>query len=183
MKNYLIAFVLFSVTTTFGQTVDSVSVDSITESQMQLVRETYWAEIKPIGWVTDFEKLFTPAEVLSIDSMLSVYEQETTNEIALVTLDTNYVTKAYFDEMALVLAQKWQVGKKNKDNGILIAISRIHRRIRICNGMSIQKVLTDDETKTIIDKTIIPFFIDGNYFEGTVKGIQRIMQELKQENK
>ncbi len=40
---------------------------------------------KPIGWISDFERIFTPAEVNYLDSILTRHEKETTNEIAVVT--------------------------------------------------------------------------------------------------
>jgi uncharacterized protein len=68
--------------------------------------------------------------------------------------------------------------KKEKNNGILILISTGHRRIRISNGYGIEKILSDTETKEIIDTIILPEFRNGEYFNGTKKGIIALKDKL-----
>lgn len=69
--------------------------------------------------------------------------------------------------------------KKHKDNGVLIAISKGYRQIRIQNGNGIEKIITDNETKEIIDNFFIPDFKKGNYYDGTLKGLVELINLLK----
>ena len=132
------------------------------------------------GYVNDFVRLFTTGEVTSLDSLVSAYERKTTVEIAVATVDSAMVKGADFEDYTLVMTRKWGVGKKEKNNGILIVISPDLRRIRIQNGYGIEKILSDAETKYIIDNSFIPKFKEGKYFEGTRDGIIAIMNKLKQ---
>jgi uncharacterized protein len=133
----------------------------------------------PIGWVNDFEKIFTEEENLKLDSILSKFEKKTSNEIAIVTIDSSWITKEKFDSLTLVIANKWGVGKKENNNGILIGISKGLRKIRIQNGKGIVPKLSDKETKLIIDNYFIPEFKNGNYFKGCFAGILEIMRKIR----
>jgi len=88
-------------------------------------------------------------------------------------------SKDKFEDLSLHIAKTWGVGKKYKDNGILIAISKGYRQIRIQNGNGIEKIITDDETKEIIDKYFIPDFKKGKYYDGTLKGLIELIKLLK----
>jgi uncharacterized protein len=67
---------------------------------------------------------------------------------------------------------------KRKNNGIVIGISRGYRKMRIQNGKGIESVLTDEETKKIIDTSFIPHFREGKYYEGTINGLKNLMETL-----
>jgi uncharacterized protein len=135
--------------------------------------------LKPLGWTSDFEHIFTAAQIRELDSIVSQFEKETTNEIAIVTIDSTQTTKDKFDDFIPGLHNNWGVGKKIKNNGIVIGISAGLRSIRISNGYGIEPKLSDTETKKIIDNIIVPEYKKGNYFEGTKKGLLLIMQKIR----
>ena len=134
---------------------------------------------KPTGYVNDYEKIFSENQEITLDSLIQAIEKQTTIEIAIVTLDSSHTTAEAFDDLTLKIAQQWGIGKKDKDNGILIGLSSSLRKIRIRNGYGIEKVLSNEETKKIMDIYIIPQFKKGNYFEGTRQGILALMDKLK----
>lgn len=96
-----------------------------------------------------------------------------------MTLDTTKTSQEKFDDLSLHIAQTWSIGKKDKDNGILIAISKEHRRIRIQTGNGMQNIISDNETKEIIDNYFIPEFKKGEYYLGTKKGLIALIKLLK----
>ncbi|MEO7584619.1 MAG: TPM domain-containing protein [Ferruginibacter sp.] len=134
---------------------------------------------RALGWTSDFEHIFSSHQILELDSLISSFEKETTNEIAIVTIESSWATKESFDSLTMAIAKNWGVGKKHKNNGILIGISTQLRTIRIQNGYGIEAKLTDAETKKIIDDIIIPEFKKGNYFEGTKNGLLVLMQKVR----
>ncbi len=135
--------------------------------------------IKPLGWISDYEHIFSDSQISELDSIISDFEKETANEIAIVTIESSWTTKEIFDSLTLAIANNWGIGKKDKNNGILIGISTGLRKIRINNGYGIEAKLTDAETKKIIDDIILPEFKKGNYFEGTKNGILALMQKVR----
>ena len=135
--------------------------------------------IKSLGWTSDFEHIFSSDQISELDSIISNFEKETTNEIAIVTIESSWTTKESFDSLTLAIAKNWGIGKKGKNNGILIGISTGLRTIRIQNGYGIEAKLTDAETKKIIDDIILPEFKNGKYFEGTKSGLIALMQKVR----
>ncbi len=185
----LCTFIFLAISiVTFGQNtqIDSIRHTSTglanyatpPDSQYDAVMKLNWHAIKPLGRVSDFEKLFTQEEIEHLENLIALFDKTTSIEIAVVTIDASQVDANHFDEFALFLAQNWQVGKKEKNNGILIALSKSHRKIRICNGYGIEKMMTDEDTKKIIDLVSIPNLKQGNYFTATLKSVQSIIDFL-----
>ena len=135
--------------------------------------------VHPIGWVNDFEFILTPREEQKLDSLLRNYENETSNELTIITIDESWIRKSDFDSLVTVFHNTWGVGKKNKNNGIVIGLSKGLRTIRISNGYGIEGILTDKETKKIIDEIIIPEFKNERYYEGLRKGILKIIEKVR----
>ena len=135
--------------------------------------------IRPAGWTNDFENIFSARQIFELDSIISKFETETSNEIAIVTLDSSWTSAEKFDSLILTIHNNWGVGKKNINNGILIGISTGLRRIRISNGFGIEKILSDSATKQIIDQVIIPAFKQANFFKGTKEGLFALMEKIR----
>lgn len=118
-------------------------------------------------WVNDFANLFSANEIKSLDSLIGNYEEKTSVEISVATIDSAMMGPIPFDAYTLLMFRTWGVGKKEKNNGILIVIAPGMRRIRIQNGYGIEPYLTDAETKTIIDSVFIPYYKQKEFYTGT----------------
>ncbi len=144
----------------------------------------YWKNLpNPTGWVSDFENIFTVEQEKTLDSLIAEYEKRTTTEISVITIPTSATDKDRFDELTQFIANTWGVGKMDKENGILIAISKGHRMIRIQNGLGIEKLITDNQTKQIIDQIIIANFKTDDFYKGIFDGIQEIKRTLDKGSK
>jgi uncharacterized protein len=130
------------------------------------------------GWTSDFEGIYTTAEVEILDSLIGAFEKKTSYEIVIITVDSTLTTDDAFDNYITSVANAWGVGKKGKDNGIVIGISSAFGRIRIVNGAGVVEHISDEATKVIIDTYFIPNFKEGNYFKGTKEGLLEIMKKL-----
>lgn len=163
-----------------AQNTEANKNDSLKNKSIELFRKVFWDNLpKPISWTNDYEDLYSDAEQTKLDSVITDFERETTFEIGIVTLDTLKTSKENFENLSLHFAQTWGIGKKDKDNGILIAISKGYRRIRIEHGNGIEKIITDDDTNKIIDNYFIPAFRNEDYFNGTFNGLIAIIKLLK----
>ncbi len=159
---------------------NSQVIDTANQKRVAAYRQLYWSNIpKAIDWVSDFEKLYTKKEARALDSIISGFEKQTTIEIAIVTLDSFCTSKENLNALTQRIFNTWGIGKKDKNNGILISISEGHGIIRIDNGEGIRKMITDEETKGIIDKYFIPNFRNGDDYAGTVNGVTALMALLK----
>ena len=138
---------------------------------------------EPKGHVTDFEFLFSENEIAKLDSLILGFEQRTTTQIAVVTLGKAQCDKEHFEDYTLRLANTWGIGQKEKNNGILIAVSKEFRQIRIHTGKGIEPILSNEEAKQIIDNYFIPKFKGGTYFEGAKIGLLALTKKLEEKLK
>jgi uncharacterized protein len=79
----------------------------------------------------------------------------------------------------LHIAKTWGIGKKNKDNGILILISKGHKKIRIENGTGTEKIINEKETSEMIENYFIAEFRKNKFYDGTLNGLKAIIKLLK----
>ena len=133
---------------------------------------------KPLGFVNDFEQIFTIEERKALEKRLTEYEKSTTREFVIITVDS---IKPYenINDFATDLSNNWGIGKKETDNGLSIVLSKSLGKIRISTGLGTEKILTDEICKDIIDRAIIPEFRNGNLYKGVEKGITELMAQWK----
>lgn len=173
----LILLLAFS---TKAQTTDSLKLESKKSVSLEFYRQVFWDDLpKPLKWTNDYENLFSDDEEAKLNQIITDFEKETTVEIAIVTIDTVKVSQEKFEDLSLHIARTWGVGKKEKSNGILIAISKGYRQIRIQNGDGIAIIIFDEETADIIQNQIITYFKNEEYFEGTQSGLLNIIDLLR----
>jgi uncharacterized protein len=78
------------------------------------------------------------------------------------------------EEYANKLFQAWGIGKKGKDNGVLVLVAPVERRIRIEVGYGLEPILPDGLAGEIIRVNFTPAFKSGNYALGITQGTRRI---------
>jgi uncharacterized protein len=130
------------------------------------------------GYVNDFENTYSPAEKQRLEELLASIERETTMEIVVVTLDSAMSSKEEFDYNTLWIGNRWGVGQRGDNNGILIGISRSLRVIRIHYGSAIEQRLSNEQVNQIVNADIIPHLKAGNYYQGTRAGIESLVNKL-----
>ena len=128
--------------------------------------------------VQDYSDFFTKAEEHELSEKIIDYQKLTTNQICVYTIDSILDNETILFH-ATNLANDLGVGTKEKDNGLLILISRYDRKMAIATGYGTEKVITDPIAKIIIEKTIVPKFKDSLYFEGVTMGLDSIIEKWK----
>ncbi|MDG4714563.1 TPM domain-containing protein [Winogradskyella marincola] len=123
--------------------------------------------------VYDTAELFSKTERDSLAYKIIQFEQQTTNQTAILTVDS---IPKHMDIMAFgkEVANSWGIGNKEKDNGLLITISRYDRKIAINTGLGTEKTISDYECKIIIDSVMIPQFRKKQYYKGVKKALDAL---------
>ncbi|MBM3205764.1 TPM domain-containing protein [Candidatus Shapirobacteria bacterium] len=134
---------------------------------------------QPTGYVNDWAQLLSGQVKESLEQRLSQFEQESTVEIAVVTITS--LGENSIEDYAVRLFEDWQIGKKGKDNGVLLLIALEERELRIEVGYGLEPVLTDSKAGRIIRETITPEFKKGNFEKGILDGVEEIIGNLKGE--
>ncbi len=126
--------------------------------------------------VQDYALLFSDSEQDALTKKIIDYEAISTNEICIYTIDSlPKNTNALYH--ATQIAEGLGIGKKEKDNGLLILVSKLDRNVTIATGKGTEKIITDKVSKMIIDSTMIPEFKIGNYFNGVDNALDRIIEK------
>lgn len=134
---------------------------------------------KPKGFITDEAKIL--GDTADLEQTLLTFEKETSNEIAVLTI--NSLQGGSIEDYAVKVFEKWGVGKKGKDNGVLVVIAKEDRAIKIEVGYGLEGALPDSTAKLIIENEITPLFKQENYHDGLKKGLDAIMLAAKGEYK
>ncbi len=129
--------------------------------------------------VSDYEKLFTENERMTLLNVLTDFEENTGIRIAVITVNTDMVVKAKFDDHIALLADQWNLKNQKRKAGILIGISQGHRLIRINNNAAVQELITDLETELIMNEFFIENFKTKHYYRGSIEGVQALMKLLR----
>ena len=128
------------------------------------------------GYVNDFAGMLDSSTVSRITDIISEVNNKTSAEIAVVTVDN--LQGISIEEYAVKLFEKWGIGKKDKDNGVLLLISKEDRKLRIEVGYGLEGALTDLESGRIINNIIVPEFKAGDYDTGVYNGVIAIANEI-----
>lgn len=132
---------------------------------------------QPTTFVLDQEHVLTSAQVRSLDSLFRVHEHNTMNEIVLITHPTFNGTSA--KEFAVMTGNSLGVGKREFDNGVVIAFSKARREMFIATGSGTEQVLHDSICKRIIDEEMTPRFRHGDTFTGLWQGSLAVVRFLE----
>ena len=152
---------------------------TMTPHELETYRKTIWDTLPAaVGWVNDFEGLYDKAEEDSMESIIAHFEKKTSVEIAIVTVDSNMVEEDKFNEFAYRLLKLWGIGKISKSNGMVICICRDYKKIFISTDFGIDNYMDESDKFKIISKYILPSFKTNNYFQGTLNGLNAILDKI-----
>ncbi len=131
------------------------------------------------GRVNDYAAMLSPATRQQLEKVLAALEQEESTQLALLTI--NSLEGENLEEFSLKVAEQWQLGQKNLDNGALLLIVKNDRKLRIEVGYGLEGVLTDLTSGRIIRDVITPHFKSGNFDQGVIDGVAAMIAAVRGE--
>lgn len=127
----------------------------------------------PPRLVNDFAKVLGSDEVNQLEQKLVAYNDSTSTQLVIVILST---LEGYpIEDYAFKLGEKWGIGQKDKDNGLLILVSFDERKVFIATGYGMEGSVPDIAAKQIVDEIIKPNFKAGNYYQGLDEATDEII--------
>ena len=133
---------------------------------------------RPDKFVFDNERAFTTEQIHRLDTLFRGHESRTTNEIVLVTTDS-YQGQPDLYGFAATFGEVIGVGKKKKNNGVVIAFSKKLREVYIATGVGTEKVMADARCKSYIDSLMLPLFRENMFFDGIWAGSTAVVNHLE----
>jgi uncharacterized protein len=134
---------------------------------------------RPEGRVTDRTGTLNRQEIAALENKLEAFERETTNQIAVLIIPS--LEEDSLEDFSIRLAEKWKIGQRGKNNGIILLIVKQERKLRIEVGYGLEGALPDALAGSIIRDEIAPRFKEGQFYGGIDAGLKAIMAATKGE--
>jgi uncharacterized protein len=117
----------------------------------------------------------------SVQTKLNLYlrelEQKTTAQMAILTVES--LQGESLEEFSITIAHdKWKLGQKGKDNGVLLVIALKERKYRIEVGYGLEGILPDSLVGSIGRQYLVPYFRKGDYSDGIYAATLAIANEI-----
>jgi uncharacterized protein len=108
--------------------------------------------------------------------MLAQHEHGTGNQIVVVTLKS---LQGYpIEEFGYRLGRHWEIGQKGRNNGAILLVAPNERKVRIEVGYGLEGQLTDAQSRSIIERDILPAFRRGDFQAGVLNGTSAMLRVL-----
>lgn len=150
---------------------------------LQAQEKVYTVEnIPKVHLQNKMQYVCNPAGILSteacaqMDSLLYALEQQTGIETVVAVVPS--IGQADCFNFSHELLNKWGVGKKGKNNGLVILLVTDQRCVQFYTGYGLEGNLPDAICKRIQSKYMIPYLKDGNWNAGMVAGVHAVCQRL-----
>lgn len=122
-------------------------------------------------------KLLSSSQKNALENKLIKYSDTTSTQIVVAIIKST--EGEYINYLATEWAHKWGIGgSKEKDNGIFILLARDDRKIAIATGYGVEHLLTDEISRRIIERDIIPYFKQNNYYGGLDRGADAVFEVM-----
>ncbi len=131
--------------------------------------------------VYDYINLLNSSQKKSLEYNLISYSDSTSTQIVIAIIKSTQGENINY--LGAQWGQKWGIGQKGKDNGVLILLAKDDRKIAINTGYGVEGSLTDAMSRRIIQTVIIPHFKAGNFYQGLQDGSTAIFKVLNGEFK
>src|SRR3954447_1807579 len=112
----------------------------------------------------------------ALTQKLAEFEARTTDQFVVVTLKSLQGTS--IEDFGVELGRHWQIGQKDKNNGVLLIVAPSDRRVRIEVGYGLEGAPTDAVSRLIIENGITPRFRAGDFAGGITRGVDDIVSVL-----
>ena len=133
----------------------------------------------PPRLVNDLAGLMQPGEAQALEQKLVAYNDSTSSQIAVVTVPT--LNGNEIADYAQQLYEAWGIGRKGKNNGILILVAQQERAARIQTGYGLEGAVPDALAKRIISNTLVPAFRQNQYYAGLNRATDQLIALAKGE--
>jgi uncharacterized protein len=135
---------------------------------------------RPANYVVDLANIIdSPAET-NLNRYLRELERKTSAQFIVLTIQS--LEGGSIDDFALEVAHdKWKLGQKGKDNGVLLVVSTGDKKYRIEVGYGLEGPLPDSLVGSIGRNRLVPFFRKGDFSQGIYSAALVIAGEIAKE--
>ena len=131
----------------------------------------------PQGYVHDAAKVLSDSIREDLNQKLFQYDQKTSTQVVVALFPS--LEGESLEDLTLQLTEKWKIGTKEHDNGVLLSVFFQEKKIRIDTGYGVEGMLTDLKSDQIIRTVMVPEFRKGDVDASIQKGVEAILGTLE----
>jgi len=133
----------------------------------------------PRNHVEDYANVINDSEEHSLNGVLKELEQKTGAQyIVLTVLSTGGLP---IEQFSIELAEKWKLGQKGKDDGMLFVFAAKEKQARFEVGYGLEGFITDQYTNRVGRNVLVPYIEEGNTSRGIYETNLQITQRIASE--
>lgn len=128
--------------------------------------------------VIDITHTLTSSQIDKLESSLIAFEKPRTDGAQIAVLMIAKLDNETIEQYADRVFIDWKIGKKGRDNGILLLIVKDDKRMRIEVGYGLEGTITDLIASHIIRDQLAPQFKQHNYYQGIYDALTVLSQKI-----
>jgi len=128
----------------------------------------------PPRLVNDYTGKLSREQVSALEQKMLAYEDTTSSQVSIVLIRS--VGPYEIGDYTIQLAEKWGIGRKDRENGVLILAALEDRKVFIATGYGLEGAIPDVLARRIIDQVIVPSFRMEEYYSGLDKATDMIFK-------
>ncbi len=161
---WFVYFVLFSASGAFGPASLALFAEKVADLPA------------PTGYVSDFAQVLSPETRSRVEDLCTELDRQAHAQLAIVTIKTLDDDQS-IEEFTTDLENKWKVGAKGTDRGVLMVLVMTPRRGRIEVGYGLEGILNDAKVGDI-GRSMVPDAERGDYNEAIPLGADEIAKVI-----
>jgi uncharacterized protein len=133
-------------------------------------------QYKPRGYVSDFAGIIDAQSQAKLEALSKKLDQEKSAQLAIVTVEK--LNGMPIKDFATQLFNRWGIGDKETNRGVLILLSKDDHQYRVATGLGLELILTDEKCAAL-GKEMVPQLRKGEYGAALLRLANRIADEIQ----
>jgi uncharacterized protein len=135
---------------------------------------------RPRDYVVDLAGVVDGRAEQKLNGFLKELEQRTTAQVIILTVDTTGGVP--IEDFSLQIAERWKLGVKDRDNGLLITFAISDKRYRFEVGYGLEGILPDSLVGSIGRDMVVPYFKKGDYTSGIAAAVIAVTEKIAEDS-
>ncbi len=134
----------------------------------------------PRHYVEDYANVINDSDEHSLNGILQELEQKTGAQYIILTVKTTEGVP--IQQFSIGLTDKWRLGQKGKDNGMLFVLAAADRKYWFNTGYGLEGFITDQYCGQVGRDVLVPFLKKGDYGKGIYQANLQIVQRIAKQS-
>jgi uncharacterized protein len=134
----------------------------------------------PRHYVEDYANVINDSDEHSLNGILQELEQKTGAQYIILTVKTTEGVP--IQQFSIGLTDKWKLGQKGKDNGMLFVLAAADRKYWFNTGYGLEGFITDQYCGQVGREVLVPYLKKGDYGKGIYQANLQIVQRIAKQS-